>query len=127
MPKPEEGDARLMTRSFHSVSQVCRMLDLKPHVLRYWENEFEIHVQRNSSGRRVYTTTQIEKLRLVKQLIRREKLTVKGAKRQLARMRTPTQQSLDLNDRRQTLLWLKKELLAIRSLLPDTPPEGKTI
>ena len=116
-----------MTRSFHSVSQVCRMLDLKPHVLRYWENEFEIHVQRNSSGRRVYTTTQIEKLRLVKQLIRREKLTVKGAKRQLARMRTPTQQSLDLNDRRQTLLWLKKELLAIRSLLPDTPPEGKTI
>ena len=71
---------------FHSVTEVCRRLGLKPHVLRYWEEEFEMKVKRNSAGRRIYSTQQLEKLALVKHLVRSERLTVKGAKRRIASM-----------------------------------------
>ena len=105
-----------MATRFRTVTQVCRALNIKPHVLRYWEKEFEISVTRNSAGRRIYSTEQVERLRLIKQLIRHEKLTVKGARRQLGRLRS-SQQPPVTKDTRQALLWLKKELVALRGLL----------
>ncbi|MFO7638785.1 MAG: MerR family transcriptional regulator [bacterium] len=102
---------------YHSVRDACRLLKLEPHVLRYWEREFEIRVKRNSAGRRIYSDTQLEKLRVIKHLVRHEKLTVKGAKRKLAQARMPAQQSIEFGDQRAELLWLRRELVAIRGLL----------
>ena len=106
---------------FFSVTQTCRRLNVQPHVLRYWEREFEIRVKRNSAGRRIYTERQVEKLRLIKHLIHREKLTVKGARRQISKMGLGHGKPATQMDRRQLLLWLKKELLQIRGTLSSEP------
>lgn len=106
-----------MTTGYHSVTEVCRLLKLKPYTLRYWEKEFEFKVRRNSAGRRIYSDDQVEKLRLLRRLLREEKLTIKGARRKLAQMTAPRQQRLDLDDKHGPLLWIRKELLAIRGLL----------
>jgi DNA-binding transcriptional MerR regulator len=99
------------------VTEVCRKLDIKPHILRYWEQEFEIRPARNSAGRRIYSEAQLERLQFIKHLVREEKLTVSGARRQLAKMPAKPAESAASGDQRQTLLWLKKELLSVRSFL----------
>jgi DNA-binding transcriptional MerR regulator len=96
------------------------MIGVKPYILRYWERQFELKPKRNSAGRRIYSTEQVEKLRLIKHLVYTEKLTVKGARRRLAAMNSVTS-TAPSKDRRQTLLWLKKELVSIQSLLEVAP------
>ena len=111
--------------TYHTVTTVCREIGVKPHVLRYWEKQFDIKVKRNSAGRRIYSDGQVEKLRLIKHLVRVEKMTVKGALRKLTRMRREPQQKIDFQDYRQPLLWVKKELIAIRGKLGE-PKSRKT-
>ena len=109
-----------MTRSkHHLVTEVCRKLSIKPHTLRYWEREFGIKPDRNSAGRRIYSETQLERLEIIKHLIRTDKLTVAGARRQLTKMSTQPIRTAAPGDHRQTLIWLKKELVSIRALLED--------
>ena len=107
----------MSTMKHFSVTEVCRKLGIKPHMLRYWEQQFELKPKRNSARRRIYSEAQLERLQLIKHLVRTEKLTVPGARRQLARMSTQPAQPAAPKDLRQTLLWLKKELLSIRALL----------
>ena len=99
------------------VTEVCRRLDIKPHILRYWEREFGIKPDRNSAGRRIYGEAQLERLQLIKHLVRTEKLTVAGARRRLAEMSGRPTENASSGDQRQTFLWLKKELLSVRSIL----------
>jgi DNA-binding transcriptional MerR regulator len=108
------------TGKHYLVTEVCRKLGIKPHILRYWEKEFEIKPDRNSAGRRIYSEAQIERLQLIKHLVRAEKLTVAGARRQLAKMPARPVENAASADRRQTLLWLKKELISLRSILDST-------
>ena len=104
------------TRKYYSVTEICRKLGIKPHVLRYWEQQFELKPARNSARRRIYSEPQLERLQLIKHLVRTEKLTVAGARRQLTKMSAQPTQPAASRDPRQTLLWLKKELLSIRAL-----------
>ena len=109
-----------MTQNKHYlVTEVCRKLGIKPHILRYWEREFGIKPDRNSAGRRIYSEAQLERLQLIKHLVRTEKLTVSGARRQLTKTSIQPTQPSDAKDPRQTLIWLKKELVSVRVLLED--------
>ena len=99
------------------VTEVCRRLGIEPHILRYWEQEFEIKPVRNTAGRRIYNEAQLERLQLIKHLVRTEKLTVAGARRHLAKLSAQPGQPVTPSDHRQTLLWLKKELVSLRSFL----------
>jgi DNA-binding transcriptional MerR regulator len=107
-----------MTHGKHYlVTEVCRRLGIKPHILRYWEREFDIKPIRNSAGRRIYNEAQLERLQVIKHLVRTEKLTATGARRQLTKMAAQPIESPASGDHRHTLLWLKKELLSIRGLI----------
>jgi DNA-binding transcriptional MerR regulator len=108
--------------SFHSVTEACRRLRIQPHVLRYWEKEFEISLKRNSAGRRIISAAQLQKLELIRHLLYHERLTVAGARRRLAAMRTHPPTGSRASDTRETLLWLKRELLILRQLL-ESPPD----
>jgi len=72
-----------VTRSYR-ITEVARMLGEKPHVLRYWEQEFRIHTTRSTRGQRVYSEHEVARLSYVRQLLRVELFTIAGAKRQLA-------------------------------------------
>jgi len=102
---------------YYSVTETCRRLSIKPHILRYWEKEFEFNPKRNSAGRRIYSGQQLEKLQLIRHLLHEEKLTVKGARRQLSKMSAQPERPATTKGQRDTLLWLKKELIAIQALL----------
>ena len=111
-------------KEYYSISEVCDLVDLKPHVLRYWETQFAVlNPSKNRSGNRVYQRKEIKLIQLVKHLLYDEKYTVEGAKQKLEQMRrggelpAATARALD----GQTIDMLRAELRRLSALL--TPPE----
>jgi DNA-binding transcriptional MerR regulator len=110
-------------REYYSISEVCELVDLKPHVLRYWETQFgPLHPSKNRSGNRVYQRKEIRLIMLVKQLLYEEKYTVEGAKAKLDHLRR-TGSLQEMGGRAlegETIQMLRTELSHLASIL--TPP-----
>ena len=51
-----------------SISQVSRIIGYKPHVIRFYEKEFDLQIPRNKSGHRFFTYREVETLKYIKQL-----------------------------------------------------------
>jgi DNA-binding transcriptional MerR regulator len=120
-PLPRER--RIAPREYYSISEVCEISGLKPHVLRYWETQFPLlNPSKNRSGNRVYQRKEIRLILLVKQLLYEEKYTVEGAKAKLEQLRgggelaDATRRALDGH----MLELLRSELRQLAELL--TPP-----
>ena len=63
------------------IGEVCSLLDIRPHVLRYWEQEVPLLApQKNLGGRRVYGDREINLLCRLKYLIQERRYTLEGAK-----------------------------------------------
>lgn len=70
----------------YHIGEVCRLLQLKPHVLRYWEQEFSLlSPRKDAGGRRVYTARELNLLYRIRHLLYVEKYTVDGARDRLWR------------------------------------------
>jgi DNA-binding transcriptional MerR regulator len=115
--------SEIARKVYYSIGEVCDLTGLKPHVLRYWETQFEVlNPGKNRAGNRVYRAQDIELVMLVKHLLYVQKYTIEGANKRLLEMR----QSGELEDGRQNVLGpeflsgMKQDLEALRSLL--TPP-----
>lgn len=50
------------------ISEVAREVGVEAYVLRRWEEELEITIQRNVQGHRRYTLEDVERLRQIKEL-----------------------------------------------------------
>ena len=73
---------------YYSIGDVCDLTGLKPHVLRYWETQFDIlRPTKNRAGNRVYRPKDIELILLVKNLLYGQKYTIEGANQKLLDMR----------------------------------------
>lgn len=82
------SDAPIARKEYYSIGEVCDLVDLKPHVLRYWETQFPpLNPSKNRSGNRVYQRKEIKLVLLVKQLLYKEKFTIEGAKQKLDQVR----------------------------------------
>ena len=67
---------------------MANLTGLKPHVLRYWETQFDVvSPSKNRGGTRVYRMPDIETVLLVKHLLYEKCFTIEGARRELDRMR----------------------------------------
>ena len=112
-------------KAYYSIGEVCGLTGLKPHVLRYWETQFEVlSPTKNRAGNRVFRPKEIELILLVKHLLYEEKYTIEGAGKRLLEMR----KSGELAEERQEILepevlaGMKTELAALKKVLtPGTP------
>ena len=78
LAKLEEG------KLYYSISEVCRMTGLEPHVLRYWETEFpQMRPRKNRAGNRAYRLKEIQYIQYIRHLLHEEKYTLQGAKKRL--------------------------------------------
>lgn len=50
------------------ISDVSKLLDIEPHVLRYWEEELALNISRNQLGHRYYSEKDLEILKKIKVL-----------------------------------------------------------
>ncbi len=75
-------------KMFYKIRDVARIVDVKPHVLRYWESEFpSLKPQKNRNGQRIYTRKDIDVALEIKQLLHVEKYSIAGARQFLKRRR----------------------------------------
>ena len=66
------------------IGEVCKLLDIQPYVLRYWETEFvALHPAKSQSGQRVYVEAEVAVIRRIKELLYDEGYTIAGAKKKL--------------------------------------------
>ena len=69
---------------FFRIGEVCALIKVQPHVLRYWETEFPMLTpQKNRAGQRVYRRKDVEMVFRIRDLLYEEKFTIAGAKRKL--------------------------------------------
>ena len=75
------------------IGEVAEFLDIKTHVLRYWEMEFEsFHPQKMPNGQRLYFKKDVEVALLIKKLLYRDGFSVKGAKKVLKDLKRENRQ-----------------------------------
>lgn len=69
---------------YFKIGEVCELLDVQAHVLRYWETEFAVlSPQKNKSGQRSYRRRDVEIALRIKQLLYSEMFTIAGARKKL--------------------------------------------
>ncbi len=69
---------------YYKIGEACKMLDIQPYVLRYWETEFSIlSPSKSKSGQRVYGEVDFALIRRIKELLYDEGFTIAGAKKKL--------------------------------------------
>jgi DNA-binding transcriptional MerR regulator len=79
-------EADIPDKLFFRIGEVSRLTSLRPSILRYWETEFsELQPQKSSKGQRLYSRREVDVVLDIKRLLYSEKLTIKGARRALAR------------------------------------------
>ena len=80
-------DEPIAKKAYYSIGEVCDLTGLKPHVLRYWESQFDVlHPGKNRAGNRVYRPKDIELILLVKHLLYEKRFTIDGARQKLREM-----------------------------------------
>ena len=69
---------------YFKIGEVCELVDVQAHVLRYWETEFPmLSPQKNRSGQRSYRRRDVEISLRIKELLYDELYTIAGARKKL--------------------------------------------
>src|SRR5690349_11414715 len=69
---------------YFKIGEVCDLVGVQAHVLRYWETEFSIlSPQKNRSGQRSYRRRDVEIALRIKELLYDDLYTIAGARKKL--------------------------------------------
>jgi DNA-binding transcriptional MerR regulator len=80
-----QSPVQIPEKIFFKIGEVCELVGVQAHVLRYWETEFSMLApQKNRSGQRTYRRRDVEIALRIKELLYDEKFTIAGAKKKLA-------------------------------------------
>lgn len=73
-----------LEKKYYKIREVAEMLGLPPSTLRFWESKFTIiNPKRNDKGTRFYTSSDVEKLRMVFYLVKEKGLKIEAAQEQI--------------------------------------------
>jgi len=73
-----------MEKLYYSISEVSEILEEEQHILRYWEKEFpQLKPKKNRGGNRSYSKNDLNILKVIKRLIREDKLTISEARQKI--------------------------------------------
>ena len=82
------------------ISDAAKVLEIEPHVLRYWEDELKLNITRNKLGHRLYTEKDIEMLQKIK-LLKEKGLRLKAIKMMI---KTNEKEAKDYKNKRENNL-----------------------
>ena len=72
-------------KRYFKIGEVSELCDVKPHVLRYWEQEFpQINPVRRTGNRRYYQRQDVIVVRQIRSLLYDQGFTINGARQRLA-------------------------------------------
>ena len=75
----------LPQKRYFAIGEVSKLCNVKPHVLRYWEQEFpNLSPNTRRGNRRYYQPEEILLIRKIRELLYDEGYTIQGAKQKLS-------------------------------------------
>jgi len=123
----KESAAASGGKLYYSISEVAELLNVKAHVLRYWETQFKmLRPKKNRAGNRSYRVRDVKMALRIKKLLYDEGFTIAGARRKLLDERRSggTQTELDFVgiSRDDLLKMLKQDLGELLQVLRGEIP-----
>ncbi len=72
-------------KRYFTIGEVSRLCDVKPHVLRYWEQEFaQLKPVKRRGNRRYYQRHDVLMIRQIRSLLHDQGFTIGGARQRLS-------------------------------------------
>ena len=105
-------------KRYFTIGEVSKLCGVKPHVLRYWEQEFtQLRPVKRGGNRRYYQHHEVLLIRRIRELLYQDGFTISGARNRLdeiaSRKREDAEESVGL---REQLASVRAE---IKSILQD--------
>lgn len=79
-----------MNQKQFRIGELATNLNVERFVIRFWEKEFGIASSRSEGGQRFYNHDDLEKFKLIKELLHDKGFTIAGAKKLLQDTTSPT-------------------------------------
>jgi DNA-binding transcriptional MerR regulator len=134
--RPAERKAELPEipgKRYFAIGEVAELCDVKPHVLRYWEQEFpQLKPVKRRGNRRYYQQEDVLVVRRIRSLLYEQGFTIGGARLRLREMQqqrnlgapvaaneAPAANRPNGATRAQEIKQLRDELESLLRLLPD--------
>ena len=71
-------------KRYFTIGEVSKLCEIKPHVLRYWEQEFnQLKPVKRRGNRRYYQRHEVKLVRAIRQLLYIDGFTISGARARL--------------------------------------------
>jgi len=101
-------------KRYFTIGEVSGLCSVKPHVLRYWEQEFpQLKPLKRRGNRRYYQRHDVILIRQIRSLLYEEGFTIGGARQRLS----GTEAKDDSNQSQQIIRQLRTELEEILDIL----------
>ena len=72
--------------AYKTIGEVSKMMQTPQHILRFWEDSFpQLNPLKRKGGRRLYSESDINLLRRIKELLHDEGYSIKGVKTYLSK------------------------------------------
>ena len=79
-----EGLPSIPAKRYFTIGEVSELCGVKPHVLRYWEQEFtQLRPVKRRGNRRYYQHHEVLLVRRIRELLYQEGFTISGARNRL--------------------------------------------
>ena len=119
-------------KRYFTIGEVSELCGVKPHVLRYWEQEFtQLKPVKRRGNRRYYQHHEVLLIRRIRELLYEQGFTISGARNKLdGRMAQAEKDSMaaaaEAAQNKINLIEVRHELEQILALLTLTAPEKKS-
>lgn len=121
---PEIDSERLPAipaKRYFTIGEVSELCGVKPHVLRYWEQEFtQLKPVKRRGNRRYYQHHEVLLIRRIRGLLYQEGFTISGARNRLGESAIEEQESkLEADQYRAVVAEVRADLRALLALLRE--------
>ena len=104
-------------KRYFTIGEVSELCGVKPHVLRYWEQEFaQLKPTKRRGNRRYYQHHEVLLVRRIRELLYEQGFTISGARNRLEGARNGARRAAS-KAAELTPADLRRELIALRGLL----------
>ena len=119
-PAPKIQLPPIPAKRYFTIGEVSELCGVKPHVLRYWEQEFtQLKPVKRRGNRRYYQHHEVLLIRRIRELLYEQGFTISGARNRLEEHEVPAAESVSapVAVSLEELGALRAELRELRELL----------
>jgi DNA-binding transcriptional MerR regulator len=107
-------------KRYFTIGEMSELCGVKPHVLRYWEQEFtQLKPVKRRGNRRYYQHHEVLLIRRIRQLLYEEGFTISGARSRLENHSAPLEEKNPPASSKFATAGLRNELREIIALLEE--------